>query len=60
MDHPKLIVARAEGDVELTTMFEFLVAMQGDIEALDAQSVSIKVAASPSKTRKPATPPSNN
>jgi Ca2+-binding EF-hand superfamily protein len=57
MDHSKLIVARAEGNVELTTMFEFLVAIQGDIEALDAQSVSIKVAASPSKTRKPATPP---
>ena len=52
VEHAELILAR-HGTKEVNTMYDFLVAIYSDIQKLDDQTVSIKVASSPTRSRTP-------
>ena len=55
MEHAKLIAAQNRESKQIKTMYDFLVAMQEDIEDLVEESTNIKVASSP--IRRARTPP---
>ena len=55
MEHAKLIAAQNRESTHIKTLYNFLVAMQEDIEDLVEESTNIKVASSPIRRAK--TPP---
>ena len=58
MEHAKLIAAQNNENAQIQTMYEFLTAIQEDIENFVEENTSIKVASSPMRRAKTPPPPS--
>ena len=58
MEHAKLIAAQNNENAQIQTMYEFLTAIQEDIENFVEENTSIKVASSPIRRAKTPPPPS--